>query len=60
LVSGKVRHGRILELTSKAATGNFNWDQLMQIALSKGVTTQTAKSYLDEVYKRLKKRGLLK
>ena len=53
------RHTRINLLTSKALTGKFTWKQLTAIALSMGVAKVTAKSYIDEVELRLKRRRLL-
>jgi hypothetical protein len=52
-----IRASRINTLYSKALSGKYNWNDLLEHARSMGVTDVTAKSYLAAVKAQLRKSG---
>ena len=54
-----IRNGRIVTLYKKALTEKYDWIQLEELAMKMGVTRHTAKSYIDAVELRLRKRKLI-
>lgn len=57
--SQNIRSSRINTLYKQAKSGKYTWDDLQTLAESTGVSKSTAKTYVDAVYSRLKKEGLL-